>query len=266
MPDIVVHNRMGDRVIEQLDEDISSLIDPEIFHFSVMGPDPYIFYRFFAPMFRHGINKRSTTMHRTKTGHFLMALAKRSQSKEMFSFTAGFLCHYAIDSTSHPFIYGLAEYKSDMHTAIEHRLDVIELERQGKQRRDIMELFTAFPDLPELKEAMKEVYGWDDNAYKIGHRHMKLFHWIIKDQHGILNGLVGWLGGKFVAISYRTKMADMLDLTPFGKLEEQSVDFGVQLITALYKFRNGEIEESKLQEIIGNRSYAGGEADSSIMQ
>ena len=261
MPDIVVHNTMGDKVLRKLGTEISSIIVPKIFHFSVMGPDPYIFYRFFAPMFRHGINKRSTTMHRTKTGQFLMALAKRSQSKEMFSFTAGFLCHYAMDSTSHPFIYGLAEYKGDMHTAIEHKLDVIELERQGKQRRDIMGLFTAFPDLPEVRAAMKEVYGWDDNAYMIGHRHMKLFHWIIKDQHGILNGIVGWLGGKFAAVSYRTKMADTVDLTPFVGLEEQAVDFGVKLITALYKFRNSEIGERELQEIIGTRSYAGGEAE-----
>ena len=207
MLDIVVHNAMGDKVLRKLGMEISSIIDLEIFHFSVMDPDPYIFYRFFTPMFRHGINKRSTIMHRTKTGQFLMALARRSQSREMFSFTAGFLCHYAMDSTSHPFIYGLAKHKSEMHTAIEHRLDVIELERQGKQRRDIMGLFTVFPDLPEVRAAMKEIYGWDNYAYKIGHRHMKLFHWIIKDQHGILNGLVGWLGGIFAAISYRTKMA-----------------------------------------------------------
>lgn len=252
---------MGEKVLRKLGLEISSFIAPDIFHFSVMGPDPYIFYRFFAPIFRHDINKRSTTMHRTKCGEFLMALAKRSQSREMFSYTAGFLCHYAMDSISHPFIYGLAENKSGMHTAIEHRLDVIELERQGKQRSDIMGLFTAFPDLPEVKVAMKEVYGWDDNAYKIGHRHMKLFHWIIKDQHGFLNGLVGWLGGRFATISYRTKKADLLDLTHFAELEEQAVEFGVKLITALYMFRNSEIAESELQEIIGNRSYAGGKAE-----
>ena len=62
-----------------------------------------------------------------------------------------------------------------MHTAIEHRLDVMELERQGKQRRDLMNLFTQYRELPEVREAMKAVYGWDDNCYETGYRHMKLY-------------------------------------------------------------------------------------------
>ena len=176
MPDIVVHNAMGDKVLAGLSTEISSLIDRDIFGVSVMGPDPYIFYRFFAPSFRHGINQRSHTMHHTKTGQFLMELMKRSQSPDMFSYLAGFLCHYAMDSTSHPFIYEAADNRADMHTALEHRLDVLELERQGKQRRDLMKLFTKFQVLPEVREAMKAVYGWDDDCYAIGYRHMKLYH------------------------------------------------------------------------------------------
>ena len=165
-----------------------------------MGPDPFIFYRFFAPHFRQGVNKRSHTMHRTKPGEFLMELAKRGQSREMFSYFAGFLCHYAMDSTSQPFIYKTADYQSDMHTAIEHRLDVLELERQRKQRRDLMDLFTQYRKLPEVREAMKSVYGWDDNCYETGYRHMKLYHWIVKDQHGVLNRLLCWFPGILTTI------------------------------------------------------------------
>lgn len=88
MHDIVVHNAMGDKVLAGLSTEISSLIDRDIFGVSVMGPDPYIFYRFFALPFRHRINQRSHTMHHTKTGQFLMELAKRSQSPEMFSYPA----------------------------------------------------------------------------------------------------------------------------------------------------------------------------------
>ena len=259
MPDIVVHNQMGDRVIERLGTEISSIIVPEVFHFAVMGPDPYIFYRFFAPPLRHGVNKRSTTMHHTKCCEFLMTLLKRSQSVEMFSFTAGFLCHFAMDSLSHPFIYSLADYKGDMHTAIEHRLDVIELKRQGKELRDIMDLFTPFPDLPDVKDAMREVYGWDDDTYRIGHKHMKLYHWIIKDQLGVLTRLVGWLGGMFAAVSYRTKMADEIDLNPFVELEDRAVEFGVELIENAYRFRAGILSEADMRKVIGNRNYAGDE-------
>lgn len=261
MPDIVVHNAMGDKVLERLDTEISAFIDRDVFGVAVMGPDPFIFYRFFAPHFRQGVNKRSHTMHRTKPGEFLMELAKRSQSREMFSYFAGFLCHYAMDSTSHPFIYKTADYQSDMHTAIEHRLDVLELERQGKQRRGLMDLFTQYRKLPEVREAMKSVYGWDDNCYETGYRHMKLYHWIVKDQHGVLNRLLCWFPGILSTISYQTRKADHLDLSPFDGLMTEAVEMGVKLITAAYSYRSGVISEDELRAVIGNRSYAGGEPE-----
>ena len=259
MPDIVVHNAMGDKVLAGLEPEIRRLIEPEIFRFAVMGPDPYIFYRFFALPFRHGVNKRSTVMHETKCAAFLVALAKRGQSREMFSFTAGFLCHYALDSTTHPFINGLAGEKSGIHAAIEHKLDVLELEHQGKQLYNIMDLFTAFPELPEVKEAIREVYGWNDETYRAGYQHMKLFHWIAKDQHGCLNACLRWLPGKLSTVSYRNHKGDPFDLSAFHALEDQSVSRGIELINALFRYCNGEIDEERFRIMIGNRSYTGEE-------
>lgn len=48
MPDIVVHNAMGDEVLSRLPVEITAAIDHEIFRFAVMGPDPYFCYRFFC--------------------------------------------------------------------------------------------------------------------------------------------------------------------------------------------------------------------------
>ena len=261
MPDIVVHNAMGEEVLRQLKPEISALIDHDIFQFSVMGPDPYIFYRFFAGPFRKSINKRSKLMHSSKTGEFLMELAKRSQSEQMFSFLSGFLCHYALDSTTHPFIYGLSRNRAGMHEAVEHRLDVMELERQGKKRKDIMKLFTSFPELTEVKEAMNKIYGWDDSCFRTSYRHMKEFHWIIKDQSGLMNALFGRSKGKIAAFSYRNHICDGMDLSEFDHLYKESVEMAVRLVTAAYDYRRGSIDEATLADIIGNRSYAGGEAE-----
>ncbi len=260
MPDIVVHNAMGGRVLNRLEPEIAAVIDPEIFRFAVMGPDPYIFYRFFAPAFRHGVPERSDTMHRTKTGQFLTELAKRSRDPAVFSFLAGFLCHYALDSVTHPYICEKAQYRADLHTAIEHRLDVLELGRQGRQRKDIMALFTEFPALPEVRAAMREVYGWDDGCFETGYRHMKLYHRIAKDQSGIVNALLGRSRGDAAAVSYGNHLCDGMDLSPFAPLEEEAEELGAALITAAYRYRAGGMEEAELREIIGNRSYAGGTA------
>ena len=261
MPDIVVHNAMGEEVLKRLDRRISSQIDRDIFRFSVMGPDPYIFYRFFLIPLRRGINKRSAAMHLTKTGQFLMELAKNSRRTDMFSFLSGFLCHYALDSTTHPYICAKADNRGDLHTAIEHKLDRIELERQGKEPKDIMKLFTRFPRLPEAWAAMEKVYGWKDDYFKKSYRHMKLFHWLAKDQHGILNALLGHWKGLPGVISYRTRVCESMDLGAFDELREESAELAVKLITAAENYRRGRIDEKELGKIIGNRSYLGGDAE-----
>lgn len=261
MPDIVVHNAMGEKVLQQLSTEISSIIDYDVFRFALMGPDPYQFYRFCFPPFRRGVNRRSHIMHTTKTDIFLMELAARSQSKEAFSFLAGFLCHYAMDSISHPFICKVANNQGSMHTAIEHKLDVLELERQGKQRKDIVSVFARCPDLPEVREVIQKVYGWNDNCYAVGARYMHLYYWIAKDQHGVLNCVLHRVSGALSSVSYRTEKADKLDLDAFTPLEHNAVERSVQLITAAYEYRNGIICEESLRKIIGNQSYIEGKSE-----
>ena len=75
MPDLVVHNAMGDRVLARLPEEIRDEIDSNAFHVGVLGPDPFFFYRFFALPFTHGVDKRGKTMHHKRCGAFLMQLA-----------------------------------------------------------------------------------------------------------------------------------------------------------------------------------------------
>ena len=255
MPDIVVHNAMGDIVLSKLDTEIVEVIDCNIFRFALMGPDVYMYYRFFAMPFRRGINSRSKIMHTSRVNEFLMALATRSQSRETFSFLAGFLSHYALDSITHPLICELAGNRSGMHTAIERRLDVIELERQGKQPKDILGLLAKCPDIPEIRDVIRDVYGWDDNHYLTATRHMHMYYWIAKDQNGILNSLLHKLPGKLASVSYRATMADDVDPRRFVTLEAEAVEKGCELVKAAFGYRNGRISAAQLREIIGNRSY-----------
>ena len=260
MPDIVVHNAMGDRVLQKLPDEISGIIDYDIFRFAVMGPDPYIFYRFFAPKHKHKIDKRSKRMHKTSTGAFLMELAQNCNDDRCFSFLAGFSCHYALDSTAHPYINSIAKGVPGMHGSIEHKLDVIELKRQSKGLGHIMKLFTDYPDIPEVKNAMEKIYGWDDKYFRISYRHMKLFHWLAIDHFGLVNLLLRNAKGRKSTMSYKNRKSDHLDLSGFDELEKESEQLAVSLIKAVYQYRNKEISENELRSIIGNRSYSGGEA------
>ena len=90
---------------------------------------------------------------------------------------------------------------------------------------------------------------------------MKGFHWIVKDQSGFLNALVGRRKGRIAVMSYRNHIYDGMDLSGFDHLYRESVEMAVRLITAVYDYSRGNMDEATLAGIIGNRSYAGGEAD-----
>lgn len=294
MPDLVVHNAMGDRVLERLPKEISSEIDRNAFHVGVLGPDPFFFYRFFFLPLTNGVDKRGKTMHRTKCRAFLLELAREccnvegttehsnaeaeaegidfsaqtKLSRTAFSYLAGFLCHYALDSTTHPYINKVAAKRQGMHTAVERKLDRIELKRQGKQLKDIMRLFVPFPDLIQIRTSMKAVYGWDDDYFRTGYKHMNIFLWFIKDQHGMLAMITGHLSGLiskvtgqntgFIrAVSYRNHMGDDLDVGGFDALEHKAVDFAVNLITTAEQYRTGQKTEDDLAVLIGNHDYSG---------
>ena len=258
MPDIVVHNAMGTEVLIRLPIEITAAINHEIFRFAVMGPDPYFCYRFFLPSrFRKGVYRRGGLMHNKKVNMFLMELARRSQSREMFSFLAGFLCHFALDSKTHPYIDSMAAYRDDMHCAIERTLDVMELERSGRERKDIMKLFTKYPVLPEAEQAMETVYGWRDHCFRTGYQDMKIYHWFVKDQSGLLIRILGLLKDQLTVVSYRNHKCDNMDLSGFQHFVDEAVDFGVELIQAAFQYRQGKLSDDEFLKAIGTRNYSG---------
>ncbi len=330
MPDLVVHNAMGDRVLAKLPREIAEEIDGDAFHVGVLGPDPYFFYRFFALPFTNGVDKRGGIMHHEKCREYLMELARLccrpgndasspvsehcaepvqavednseqatsseqsvapisvdkddaeqlrassqtgaagSHSRIAFSYLAGALCHYALDSTAHPYINAKAAKRPGMHTAVERKLDRLELKRQGRRLSDIMRLFVPFPEVPEIRAAMKSVYGWDDERFRDGYRHMRLFLWFVKDEHGVLAAVIGVLSGILSGItgrkadyiraqSYRNHMADDLDLSGFTPLENAAVDLAVRLITEAHSYRAGLTDDQNLHSLIGSRDYSGRE-------
>ena len=42
MPDVILHNKIGDGIYNKLLVDLDISVDSEIFRFGLLGPDPYI--------------------------------------------------------------------------------------------------------------------------------------------------------------------------------------------------------------------------------
>ena len=251
MPDIVMHTKFGAEVSERL----CLRVDRDIFNFGLLGPDPYLFYRFYLPPFRNSVNRYSSVMHRERTGDFLSELARRATGDEaVFSYLAGFLCHYALDSCTHPYINDKARHSALMHMAIEHRLDVLS---GGNVRIP--------PFLPEslgerVGGAITAVYGWSDAWQKLreGRRDMAPFYRLVTDKSGRLDRLARMTHTKLGLVSYRSKALESMDLSGFYPLYDRALDDAVSFIAAARRFADGELDEAGFRENIGSRSYIDG--------
>ena len=88
----------------------------------------------YRPFSRGSDRTRGRMMHTTRPGAFLMALLRRVRPStcpgEMFSYLAGFLCHYALDSSTHPYIIWFTTKEQVFprsHMSLEHALDAVEM-------------------------------------------------------------------------------------------------------------------------------------------
>ena len=103
VPDIAVHASFGEEVLSSLPPEVRESIRPEPYTFALFGPDLWFMHQPWRR--RQGRGRR---MHTTRMGAFLLSLLRRARTapcrEEMFSYLAGFLCHYALDSTAHPYV------------------------------------------------------------------------------------------------------------------------------------------------------------------
>ncbi len=94
------------------------------------GPDPFFAYKAISTKTaRFDFPKLATEMHNKKTGLFLQTLFKLAGTNTQKDYALGFLCHYSLDSTIHPYVdfitttYGQEFYIPHGHTFFETALD-----------------------------------------------------------------------------------------------------------------------------------------------
>lgn len=171
MPEAVQHASFGQEVFCSLSPEIQALIVPEPYHFALFGPDVWFMYQPWRR--REGRGRR---MHTTRTGAFLNALVRQTRDSscraEMFSYLAGFLCHYALDSIAHPYIVYVTALEHPFprsHMSLEHALDIIRMREDGVWGESHPVTDHYFPRLrlpacmkEDLNRVFADVYGWAD--------------------------------------------------------------------------------------------------------
>lgn len=151
MPALITHDFFGRDVYDRLYTFIGGSRDEaDAFLLGNQGPDP-LFYTVISPQLREH-NRLGSTMHNKKPSELIAAFKNSldilgSAEREVGrAYALGFLCHYTLDSTMHPFVF-FHEYRlcdagepglsradgSEVHGVIESELDELVLfEKRGE--------------------------------------------------------------------------------------------------------------------------------------
>lgn len=78
--------------------------DMDSFIMGANGPDPLFCYQMYNPVRKHNLSRLGTLMHNEKTGLFLKNLFRLAATDSQKDYCLGFLCHYSLDSTLHPYV------------------------------------------------------------------------------------------------------------------------------------------------------------------
>ena len=290
MPDVALHAVFGREVRAEMDSGTAAHIREIPYTFALFGPDLWFMYQPWKR--REGRGRR---MHTTRTGEFLTSLAKRARESahpdELFSYLAGFLCHYALDAATHPYIIHMTEEKTKFprgHMSFEHTLDRLEMERAGVwgERHPVTDHY--FPKL-RLPECMKEdidtvfrdVYGWDNcwKALNASCPRYRLCYRVLENPRGMFTRIAGWSGkaalksmtyihshfegtdveNRAKALWTHSHEASEQSTAAFDELKDAARRDAAEMIQAAYRYIFlSEISFEELKERIGNRSYLSG--------
>jgi len=125
MPASYTHYSFGHTVLEKLPQRLKDIIisNKEAYYIGLNGPDILFYYK---PLFKNEINKYGHRLHDEKAYGFLergKRYIEESKDEVCLSYILGFVCHFVLDGSCHPFIEEAMKESNISHAEIEAELD-----------------------------------------------------------------------------------------------------------------------------------------------
>lgn len=211
MPACLTHNHFAMDVLSRLDE---PGLDLCAYAWGAQGPDFLFCHRYFRAMMDKSLKtlqEYGSALHRTSPSKTLEAMRRFISAHDnptYRSYVLGFVCHYSLDSTAHPYVNARAaemakvretENESTMHGEIEASLDTIVLRWKSGKLPSEVKLKDTFPRNEGVQrmiarlyhEVLFDVYGDDiseDSLYQATEDAHFLFA-ACNDRTGLKRGL-----------------------------------------------------------------------------
>lgn len=134
MPTTYAHDVFGRAVLQKLPEEPGRIIREHLMCYLIglHGPDILFYYH---PFHKNEVSDTGHRMHgEIASGFFARCKRKYLETGDgaVLAYTMGFICHYMLDSSCHPYIYAYTDRTGATHAEIETELDRVLMERNGK--------------------------------------------------------------------------------------------------------------------------------------
>lgn len=312
MPALLTHYLCGDEMVKSVDTpEIVKVIDSHrnLFNLGTQGPDIFFYHNAWPWAKGKSLSGIGSRLHHEKVkaffDHAFEALErKKDEGKEkMLAYMYGYLCHYALDTHTHPYIYyktGFAMDEKDdkkkydaYHRKFEAEIDVIMTEEILKKRTHEILSHKLIAISDEEADLLARMYSWilknlfgmdiPESDIRKAPKDMKNVTIALRDVIGIKKAVIGFIekmADRHPLISnmiYPHKIDKKLDHlnaahsswhypwsldavqnNSFLELFNDAVKEAKNMCMAVNQYFNGNLDKSKLLEIIGNRSFDSG--------
>lgn len=143
MPSTYAHRRFGAKVLAQLPEQLQALIgrNRQLFDIGLHGPDLLFYYHAIRS---NPVSALGNAMH-DKPGRVFFDRARgvvqqAGDPEAALAYALGFVCHFALDSTCHPYVERYTRDSGVTHSEIETEFDNALMRQDG---HDPLRFFTA---------------------------------------------------------------------------------------------------------------------------
>lgn len=153
MPSTYAHRRFGADVLALLPDGLRQTLEQhrELYDMGLHGPDLMFYYK---ALQTNPVNRLGNAMHEEKGEVFFTrarAVVEHAADKDAaLAYALGFVCHFALDSTCHPYVEAYVRESGVSHCEIETEFDNALLREDGY---DPMKFFTASHIKPSRQRA-----------------------------------------------------------------------------------------------------------------
>ena len=301
MPGFLTHYLAGQNLLGRARDETKQILNEheKLFNLGCQGPD--IFFYYFPGLMYKQTRGFGTVMHNSNLGLFILDMAnicKTNNARDVFAYTCGYIMHYALDSTSHPYVFArtTTEGASSIKNGADHRIfetaiDILMLKRlRGKNPNDFVHADLIKAPKPSLRSSADAVSSAAAKVYSrtiskgktySAMKFMILFTKLLQSKKGRRKKVLNFFEKITIKEPLFSSMMhdqdtnlDVLNLDKqswqapwegavpknhsFIEMFDASVSEAVGICNVMYDFVYGESKESELHEILGNKSLKTG--------